>query len=597
MRLSFLLLSLAAGAAAAQPSGLVTLTETDIDNKVVPVTRTTATVDINSSLSIKIDKAALRERLAKEYPDLPAREIDAVRRIQTLVTEGMSALPEMRQALADWGDPAKRATAAAAIARVADSVKPFLAQAKREIPELDADIDRRLAARIALQGAPSMADTYAIALEAAAAYVSRLAADVDRRIAERGFYVQMGAWINTGGAFRPVHLDRFDTLPEGEFNEIKRWQLAALVSPENKAKFEAAQQTANEINSGQKEVGVVLRDALPEALVAGIRGQLACVSELDDPLRELQASGKTAVSQLRTATDALQAAIREYVDYLRSLQSRYGAFRASALNDLPTLYGAVGTDIAELERRTKALADQANKLIAQFRGTAAGLAGAEKDAVGKVEAKAKECEAGFSQQAKTLKGMISVLVNGREIGTGSLTYSDKVLKHDISRLPESTELDLRRTGQREPGDFVVIRFASADKDGDVRLKEERRLKMYKILTHVDVAVSLIFADPRKQTDLKARFQAAPSYSVLLKWGNRDSNFWNEFFDPGIGLNLAALDFNGDQSLELGLGLTVSMFKDYLQLGYGYNLNANSAYWFIGLKFPLPGQPGQPSGAK
>src|SRR5882762_3949188 len=143
MRLPLLLLALAAGGAAAQ-SGTLTFSERDLDNETRQIVGTSATVDINSAVSIQIDKAALRVVVAKVNPELPAREIDTVRRIQGLVAQGLAALPEMRQALADWGDPAKRATAAAAIARVAKAAQPVLQEAVQGIPELDADINRRL---------------------------------------------------------------------------------------------------------------------------------------------------------------------------------------------------------------------------------------------------------------------------------------------------------------------------------------------------------------------------------------------------------------------------------------------------------------------
>ena len=59
-------------------------------------------------------------------------------------------------------------------------------------------------------------------------------------------------------------------------------------------------------------------------------------------------------------------------------------------------------------------------------------------------------------------------------------------------------------------------------------------------------------------------------------------------DCGVGLNLAALDFNHDDSQELGIGVVLSgLLENLMQVGYGYNVKAGVPYAFFGLRLPLP----------
>jgi len=107
--------------------------------------------------------------------------------------------------------------------------------------------------------------------------------------------------------------------------------------------------------------------------------------------------------------------------------------------------------------------------------------------------------------------------------------------------------------------------------------------------HIETLVGLIFADPLGEPGLSSgsRFQAGPSYSVLLKRGSRKSEIKNRLFLLSYGVNVAALDFDHDDNPEFGIGLAGSILADYLQLGIGYNIPDDQSYWFLGIRLPLP----------
>lgn len=52
--------------------------------------------------------------------------------------------------------------------------------------------------------------------------------------------------------------------------------------------------------------------------------------------------------------------------------------------------------------------------------------------------------------------------------------------------------------------------------------------------------------------------------------------------------MATLDFNSDNNPEVGIGVVVSVFKDYLQVGYGRNIGIDKYYWFLGICLPFLG---------
>ena len=71
-----------------------------------------------------------------------------------------------------------------------------------------------------------------------------------------------------------------------------------------------------------------------------------------------------------------------------------------------------------------------------------------------------------------------------------------------------------------------------------------------------------------------------------RWRQRSSAY-HTLVDIGIGLNVCAPDFDRDGIPELGVGLVLSLFRDYVQGGIGYNVFLDKRYGFFGLRLPLP----------
>jgi hypothetical protein len=85
---------------------------------------------------------------------------------------------------------------------------------------------------------------------------------------------------------------------------------------------------------------------------------------------------------------------------------------------------------------------------------------------------------------------------------------------------------------------------------------------------------------------ETNFEAAPAASWTLHLRARGDGFFPSFWntvDPGLGLNVAALQFEND-GVEIGAGPHVTILGDLLQAGYAWNLNVDEdrGYFFVGI---------------
>ena len=111
-------------------------------------------------------------------------------------------------------------------------------------------------------------------------------------------------------------------------------------------------------------------------------------------------------------------------------------------------------------------------------------------------------------------------------------------------------------------------------------------------------------DPRRA----AAMTYAPSVVFLAKWAYRtgftESNLgmfgsqkrlrgmmgggaviWNDVWDPGLGLHVGFPGLLTSHTPEPTVGLSVSIFKDLIHAGRGYDFATGQGYWFGGLAIP------------
>jgi len=241
--------------------------------------------------------------------------------------------------------------------------------------------------------------------------------------------------------------------------------------------------------------------------------------------------------------------------------------------------------LTDLRDDALALRDEAMGLVEVVENELATIAASLGEAAAQLGAKSSAIEARLAALGQVYHSLTATA----RLHLATLQFGEEVLALDIESVPVETQLDLRHTGRREPGDQVVFVMRGGPDDADAGEHEtvdSRQFSMFRILGNVSPFVSLAFANPEGATALRAEFQAAPTYNLVYRWGDRDSAFVNRFLTPGVGLAFSALDFDGDDDLELGIGATAAFFQDWVQVGYGYDLGTDDEYWFFGFSLPL-----------
>jgi hypothetical protein len=415
--------------------------------------------------------------------------------------------------------------------------------------------------------------------------ITSIGATYKSSIEQSKVFFRLGTSINN----TPVHLDGFDNYKEGDYYVVPPF--ITTIPEDQKNNFQKYKEMATQANakglqafSGQlQEVLNPLLASIKKELQDSISGPLAsfenAISKLDNISTEVKtqlAKNEGKIVNLVASIDLLKAYITDvnqdnylenFAKAIAKVFSEYTSLKQS-LNDLVSYQTkdhlpAFNSALADLKKgceNGKLLVDQQIDALHRFVDT------------------------NFLQQIGFTQKMDESLQK----------LTDEVSKLPLDNIPNQTVLDLKKTVARKNGDRLffkaVLTKASSEKE-----KQEKKtidyasIGLYQIGLHNSIQATMILVHNLSgKFKSEKQFQFAPSYSVLFKNGSRKSSFYNDFLDFGLGVNVATLDFNKDDNPEVGLGLVVSSFKDYLQLGCGRNFGVDQNYWFFGIRLPLLG---------
>ena len=156
-------------------------------------------------------------------------------------------------------------------------------------------------------------------------------------------------------------------------------------------------------------------------------------------------------------------------------------------------------------------------------------------------------------------------------------------------------IDLNDTSA-DRGDELTVKaeLFTMDETGeeDVQQWAAKTFKVDRFGVTSDFSSHLVFVDRRGSgtaTDPDTDFDPAPSASWNLRKrirSDEDEHWlagWYRFFDSGIGINTAAMDFE-DENFQIGVGVHGTLFDNLLIIGYGYNLQADTdnGYFYLGI---------------
>jgi hypothetical protein len=227
------------------------------------------------------------------------------------------------------------------------------------------------------------------------------------------------------------------------------------------------------------------------------------------------------------------------------------------------------------------------------------LKAAEKSKLDSLTAIMNKNNASLSALTGDVSTLISVVERWMQLDVpkqteANLEFTDQVKQLLIDDVPNYTEVDLRYSGSRKPGDQVFLKAELECENGGASMPsnsvelERRTLTMFQVNAHAKLAAGVIFLSPfqKSKVAFTKQFQAAPSYNFIAKWGSRSSYACNTFWNFGIGMSVAAPDFNLDGTPEIGYGIVLSTANDCLQGGIGRNFGVETWYWFFGLQLPV-----------
>jgi hypothetical protein len=591
------------------PTGapLLTFTEvsTDAQQRTIDPAKPGA-VDINSRVNIAIDQAALAAAIptALKLPNVSQQLIDRIHFVSTAVSAREQSLQQLKQAFsaALLSPPVTVADRNTYFDIVREAAKPAAQLINAPAAESAFFNQRRSFYYKTLSGldpANNALDQYAVIFLAAADEVSQLRSDLNTYAAQNGVYVQLGAWVQD----RPVHLEGFDTYPVGDHFVVERFNIN--LSDEQKAELANIAAVSKKLNAEDASALTLWRELgstmIENAVSTGPTAQ--CIRSLQQQFEadKTKITGSTAA--LQNEYFAAKGDVDTYIKSLDALKTKYAA--GGITGAVPADQFLIGTneDVTKLIGDTQSLIATLQKAESTMRSIAAQLQGDAKTSVTGLASSAAACAqtAGSEVESwrKSILGSIHALSSGSSFDRSVLDFGTDVTKLAAADVPSTTFIPLTYTGRRQRGDALTIKLAAGTPTTSRVVLSEADFVLYQTLPYITTKVGLIFANPRStnttddasgtsttQTSVR-HFQTAPAYSVLLKKDSPTRMLWNTVIDPGVGINVSALDFNHDDTPELGVGLVGSVFRDIVQVGYGYNVPLGKWYAFFGLRLPLP----------
>lgn len=549
-------------------------------------------VDINSDIQIKINSDSLAGRM-RSKTQLPKSFWDKVNKLSIALSKRKESLDKIKESNKNFKNLTNNTGSFAVYAKsIADAAEAPDAIIKAA-PEIEDDFDNKLN-QLPLNELATKSGQYGALFDAAQSLSDDLNKIIKDSIANQKVLVQLGAWIVTKQGQTPIHLAGFDSLQKGDRYEVERFNFQLSDAQQQQLK------TFSDLITDTNQSGKITNQEVMQ-LVTDVFQNTATFKSL----ASLRDFAKNLVDKYKTQAPEVIAQIRpvfidlqNYANSLKALGEKYKnstsaqgmssqQFLLQTQSDLSNLYNTTNRLIVDTLK---------NKYIPLVQKLTTQAVGEVKTDLTALQTQLNGVVTGINSDLDNLNAAKNELIGffkGSSFDESTLQFSDLNTKLAFNALPQETEFSLKDTGFRQEGDFVIIKIGTSTGQNPTQTLETDRIYLFKVLPSVHTTVGVIFADPHSQTlPIKTVFQPATSYSFIMtglfdKKLRRKSVSYNKYFSMGWGLNFASMDFNKDDVPELGIGLTVSLFKDWLQGGIGYNVPNDKRYWFFSVKIPLP----------
>ncbi|PIW05271.1 MAG: hypothetical protein COW40_05610 [Cytophagales bacterium CG17_big_fil_post_rev_8_21_14_2_50_40_13] len=562
-------------------SQVVKIREYNSNNELIEVSKPYI-IDINGRLSINIDKAILLDTLIgsldqREYPSEMLELINQALRLQQKTLMSMTTTGSREERLK-------------ALDNFRDGMAPlliYLVEHQDNLAETQFYKDLEEALGKTDQG-------YKPYFQILDQYYEQVTSRYTAIVSKSSVKFKLGGWLNTEKGAEPFHIEGFDSISSKGIIQVPRF--ATSIPQSEVDNFNEARKLADSLQNNTE----VLIDYMKKRASNTIDELKTIETKLSDILDN---GLKSFESRLDSTSASIQQKFRQPVNDLKQSLNDFRVDLAIVKNDVQNITLNKALDIAiEADSlikdagRLKIEAEQLYKMVTDEIAAAPSIAQKLKSGltsdISNVQTQIKNLATEYLNELKASLAVFNES-NITELTETAAKFTSSTFALGYNDVPASTILDVRTVGQREVGDEIYFK-ATIVRDSTSNAFDEtvfwQKYSLFHIGLNSSIRASLIFADKVNGNfaNTSNDFQLAPSYSAIFKIGSRKSMFYNKYFTPGLGVNVSTLDFNNDNTPEIGIGLTAAFFKDYLQIGYGRNMATDDNFWLFGLRLPLFG---------
>lgn len=378
-----------------------------------------------------------------------------------------------------------------------------------------------------------------------------------------------------------VHIQNYDHYTEREHVTIDRW-VTTLTDTQKKKLVELADQ-AKENN----EKTISIFNELKQLFKANFPS-ISCISEQKIALLNF-IQDPTLSDAVKEKGAAIGGQLQAFMQLINTVDTQIDSWEITT----PFLIGDQFKELLSLSKQISVDYGLLDEVLKTYVNLSSRISELSKNFL--------ECVNAIKNDLESLRATLVLLKNQQSNYILHKEIGKEVIAFSVDNLPETGFINLKGTGSRENGDELLIEIVLRIRPDieNVPIQnitlEQRTLIMQLIGARTEVTVGLIMANPTESDldfEAEREFYFAPSAALLLKFGSRNSYFYNDFIDMGIGVNFASPDFNTDGTPEFGVGVIGTLFKDILSIGYNYNVTLDATYWFFGVNLPfnIPGIP-------
>ncbi|WP_435577849.1 hypothetical protein [Gilvibacter sp.] len=593
MRILLTLLLLAFTLTTSAQQSIITITEKS-GKKITDIPRSgEQVVDINSELTLTIDKEALKAKIVDNIPELQG-SFD----LQTQIDQFEAALNFQDQVLTAMEGNLEDAETMDELYAGLTGFYNYLGRQGTNSPiykETASLLNRYFSNDVNTFVAGQKVSKEYYVFTHLNEELSSLKTELAKQ-PNTSYFVSMTAYLQTefGKAGR-VHIENFDNYALQEFYEVPRW--VTTLSPDQLQSLKEIQAQAQANNERRADLFEELKTKFLAALP-----DLKCAQEAKANITAFLTDG-TVSSRLSTAVkDKAQELIVQYEQIVGLIETVKTTVSGLSVDTVFEIYGLID--------QVKKQAESIKNVFTDFDALIQVIAGIQAE-VDALSDEVKDCVKKLSNFGAAFDQLVGILKGHQDRYQDNLELGKEVKRFTVDNMPAEGFLPLKRSGKREDGDRLELNLllgipkegkdptSTNPDDYDLIKLEPWLLQMQTLGFYSRTYVGLIMADPYNADSLSGvealqerRFLYAPSAGLLLKVGLRNSRFYNDFLSPGIGISISTPDFDTNGDPEFGTGLVLTAFKNILSIGINYNVTLDVPYWSFGVNLPfnLPGIP-------